>query len=760
MPDLRADQWVRAVAMTERLPAYERVTAAIAEHTGWRPPGERGDWRCPAHADGSPSLSVNRGAKGVVLHCQAGCTVDQVVAALGLRPADLFDQPLERPADGGEWTPFGPAVAVYDYVDEAGGLLFQVLRTADKQFPQRRPDKSKPKGWAWKLEDTRRVLYRLPKVLDAVAAGEPVFVVEGERDVHSIEGVGEVATCNPGGSNKWRDEYADVLAKARVIVVADKDEAGRRHARRVAASLHTVDAEVTVVEAVEGKDVTDHLAAGYTLEQLFVIDVDHNDPPPPPAPVAVRGDEPGPPPKERFTDLGNALRLVREHGTEIRYVGQWGSWLVWDGRRWERDHAGNVHELAKASVASMWRELATIDNPDRREAQAKWAVRSEGAARIEAMVRLARTDPRVAVGPDDLDADPWALNALNGTVDLRTGLLRPHDPAALHTKVASVQYLLDAQAPRFHQFLEAIVPDPDVRVFLQRAVGYSLTGLTTEQVLFFAHGSGANGKSTLFETLLALLGDYGRHSDPELLLAKGGDVHPTGVADLMGARLVVSSEIEEGRRLAEATVKQLTGGDRIKARYMRQDFFEFTPTHKLFLHANHRPIVRGTDHAIWRRLRLVPFTVTIERSDQDPHLAARLEGELPGILNWALAGARDWIHGGLTEPLAVQAASDDYRADMDILGAFLADRCVQFPYAQVTAEHLYRAYTDWCDENGERPITQRRLGMSLTERGFDRAKSTTTRRWQWTGLGLAAEEATTLDPHEKQRDARLPYADD
>lgn len=268
--------------MTDRAPAYERVTARLAEVTGWRPPAERGDWLCPAHEDASPSLSVNRGQKGVVLHCQAGCTTDEVVAALAMTKADLFDQPLARPDSDGEWTPFGPAVAVYDYVDEQGALLFQVLRTADKQFPQRRPDPSKPKGWAWKLEDTRRVLYRLPRVLEAVAAKEPVFVVEGEKDVHSIEQQGEVATCNPGGSNKWRPEYAQALAGANVIVVADKDDAGRRHAKRVRASLTGVADSVTLVEAVEGKDVTDHLQAGYTLDQLWLVDLDDTPPSEPP----------------------------------------------------------------------------------------------------------------------------------------------------------------------------------------------------------------------------------------------------------------------------------------------------------------------------------------------------------------------------------------------------------------------------------------------------------------------------------------------
>lgn len=452
-----------------------------------------------------------------------------------------------------------------------------------------------------------------------------------------------------------------------------------------------------------------------------------------------------PPEPERFTDVGNARRLVALHGAELRYVPSWGTWLVWDGRRFERDHRCAVTEKAKSVARALVREALAEPDPDRRKTAVRWAMQSEGAGRIRAMIELARSHPGVPVMPDELDHNPWLLNVENGTLDLRASVLRPHDPADLLTKLAPVAFDSGAECPQWMTFLGQILPDADVRAFLQETVGYCLTGRTTEQKLFFAYGSGANGKSVLQRVLLSLLGEYGRQSEPDLLLSRDS-AHPTGVADLQGARLVLSSEIEEGRRLAEATVKQLTGSDRVKARLMHQDFFEFEPTHKLFIAANHRPIIRGTDHAIWRRLRLIPFTVTIPDSEQDRGLAERLEAELPGILRWAVDGCRRWQQDGMSEPDAVRMATAEYREEMDLLGGFLSEKCVAMEVATASAHDLYRAYTDWCDENGERAVTQRRFGMSLTERGFDRQRMGASMRWHWLGIGLLTGQTDPTDP--------------
>lgn len=447
------------------------------------------------------------------------------------------------------------------------------------------------------------------------------------------------------------------------------------------------------------------------------------------------------------TDVANAERFVADHGTRARWCGPWGSWLVWDGTRWERDVRDNVVELAKDTARRLAEETATKTVPGesdgaRRQRMAK-AAGFQNAGRIRAMLELARSDPQVSVVPADLDADPWLLNATNGTVDLRTGRLRPHVPADLITKVAGASYHPDATALAWITFLERVLPDADLRTFVQRSLGYACTGIVAEALLWLAYGGGANGKTSLLGTVEAVLGDYAQPAAPDLLLA-GRDQHPTGMADLKGARLVLTSELDDGKRLAEATVKQLTGGDVIKARVMRGDFFRFTPTHHLWVQTNHRPEVRGTDTGIWRRLRLVPFETTIPPSEQDPRLGEKLRAEADGILAWLVAGCLAWAAHGLAEPLVVQMATADYRAEQDALGAFLTECCVEQAGASVTAADLYAAYRTWADATGEYQLNQRRLGQQLAERNLERRKHGPHRRWSWFGIGLAGAEQQQL----------------
>jgi putative DNA primase/helicase len=337
------------------------------------------------------------------------------------------------------------------------------------------------------------------------------------------------------------------------------------------------------------------------------------------------------------TDVGNAARLVATHGADIRYVARWG-WHVWDGKRWARDDLGRVYELAKEVARSVYCEAAREDDATERKSLAAWARQSENAARIRAMVELARTDPAVAVLPEAMDADPWLLTAANGTVDLRTGDLAPHRRPDLITKLAPAAYEPDARAPVWDAFLERTVPDEEVRTYLRRLAGCALPGVVVEHVLGFCYGTGANGKTTFLRALLHVFGDYARQADAALLLESRHAEHPTAVARLVGARLVACVEAGAGRRLAEVMVKTLTGGDRVAARFMHQDYFEFDPTWTVLLAANHKPVVKGTDHAIWRRIHLIPFTVTISPEEQDRDLAAKLEAEAPGILAWAVRG--------------------------------------------------------------------------------------------------------------------------
>jgi putative DNA primase/helicase len=447
--------------------------------------------------------------------------------------------------------------------------------------------------------------------------------------------------------------------------------------------------------------------------------------------------------RDTLTDWGNAQRFVYDHGGRVRYCYPWGRWLVYDSKRWVIDDACEVENLIKETVRGIYVEAANVEDASERKKLATHAKASESKKRVADALYLARSEPGIPVRPRELDTDPWLLNCDNGTVDLRTGELREHRADDLLTKMAPPAYDPAAEAPTFEHFLKRILPEEALRRFVRRAMGYAASGSVSEELLAILYGTGANGKSTLVNAVMDVLGDYATQAPPELLLAKRNS-HPTELAALFGARFVASVEVDEGRRLAEGLVKQLTGRDRITARRMREDFWQFDPTHTVFLATNHRPEVRGTDVAIWRRIKLVPFEVAIPLSEQDTALPEKLQDELPGILAWLVRGCLEYQGEGLGEPDAVLKATASYRSDMDLLAGFLEDRCVVHENARAGATQLYNAYGEWCSENGETAETQRRFGLRLRERGFASERDPETRRKVWVGIGLlhAASEAS------------------
>ena len=442
------------------------------------------------------------------------------------------------------------------------------------------------------------------------------------------------------------------------------------------------------------------------------------------------------PPGFLTTDMGNAQRLVARHGSELRFCQDWRSWLTWDGRRWEKDRVGVVDYQAKQTVRSIYREANQETEEARAKALAQHAFRSQNRTRVEAMVSLARTEPDIPTVPEDYDTAPWLLNVRNGILDLQTGGLGPHRPEALLTKLAPVPYEPDATCPLWEGFLERIMAGNEGLIgFLQRAIGYSLTGSTRAQVMFILYGEGSNGKSTFLETVHHLLGDYAQQSDSSTFAVQQNQGPRNDVARLVGSRLVSAVETEEGQRLSEVLVKQVTGGDTVTARFLHQEFFQFKPEFKLFLATNHKPQIWGTDHAIWRRIRLVPFTVKIPDEEQDEQLPDKLLEELPGILAWAVRGCRQWQDEGLGEPEAVREATGEYREEMDLLGGFLGECCRLASNSEARAGDLYQAYLAWCQQNGEREVTQTTFGRKLVERGFRKRRSTGGKR-VYSGLEL------------------------
>jgi putative DNA primase/helicase len=441
-------------------------------------------------------------------------------------------------------------------------------------------------------------------------------------------------------------------------------------------------------------------------------------------------------PDEPDSELGYARRLVHVYGDRVRYVPEWKWWLIWDGRRWARDATGQASRWMKSIARRVTSDALAIEHEKERQAALNRARRGESSAGVSGALTLAGTEAEIVVTPDDLDAHPFLLNCTNGTMDLRTGELRPHDPADLITKMTNAAYDPGAVGTEFGTFLERVQPDQGMREFLARLLGHSLEGRVSDILPIF-HGEGANGKSTLIGVVLAALGDYADAADPELLTARTFDAHPTGVADLCGLRLAVLHEIDRGRRLAEGTVKRLTGGDRLKARRMRENFWSFDPSHTFVMLTNHKPIVAGTDEAIWRRLRLVPWDVVIPAAERDKELPGRLRLELDAVLAWLVAGYADWHDNGMGEPEQVAAATSAFKAESDVLGRFISDTCLAAPGMSVRSSELFTAWCKWCAEQAEEPGTQTAFSLSLTNRGFDKKSTSVGNFWQ--GLGLASE---------------------
>jgi putative DNA primase/helicase len=443
-------------------------------------------------------------------------------------------------------------------------------------------------------------------------------------------------------------------------------------------------------------------------------------------------------PYEPTTELGYANRLVHVYGDRLRYVPPWRRWLVWDGRRWAYDDSGQARRWMKTIARRITTDAMAIVDETKRKAALNLARRGESSAGVAGALELASTHELIAVTPKELDADPFLLNLQNGTFDLRTLQLRPHDPADLLTKLAGAAYDPAASGAEWRKFLERVQPDEAMRAYLGRLTGQALDGRVTEHVLPINYGDGANGKGTFHEVILHALGDYAAPADPELLTARTFDAHPTGTADLFGLRLAFLQETDAGRRLAEATVKRLTGGERLKARRMREDFWSFDPSHTFMMFTNHKPIVTGTDEGIWRRLRLVPWNVKIPSDEQDGELADRLKLEADAVLAWLVDGYRNWREHGLVDPDPVVAATTAYRAESDTLGRFLTDRCLLMAAAHVRSSELFAAWQRWCVTEGVEPGTNKAFTEALQNRGYNTERTRVGMVWR--GIGLAADD--------------------
>lgn len=739
------------------LPFYERYLPKLT------PDGRLYKTNCPFHDDENPSFKIHpetgdyRG-----YHCygcgESGDVYDFYAKKNGLNSKTDFPKVLAGiAADFGIETTKPRKAAVipfdkskipfkhyklgmpkhkYHYQDASGETKYFNCRFEPKDFRQCAPD-----GLTWSLNNIKKLPYNLVRVSTA----DTVYIVEGEKDVGTLHKINLVGTCNSGGGGNWSDELNEHFKSKNIILIPDNDKKGREHMQDVAKKLSGLCVSMKWIElpglAPKG-DVTDFLKAfdpteaAQRLAELVEAAAEYE----PFKELFKDG------PMYHLTDQGNAERLIKIHGNEIRYCHPFKRWYIWAGGRWGFNNTGLLKRFCKDVVVKELL-LEAIKAPDKsaRKEILDYSQYCETNRKLLGMLSMAESEPGIPILPEDLDKNQYLFNCKNGTINLKTGELLAHNPDDLIGKITPYNYDPEARCPKWLAHLDLVMGGNQSLIdFLQKAYGYCLTGDTSERKFFVCYGSGANGKSITSDVVSLALGEYSMRTPTETLLVKRGNAGiPNDVARLMGARFVFASESEAGQQLAESKIKDITGGERITARFMRGEWFEFYPEFKVWLGTNNKPVIKGTDNAIWDRLRLIPFTVRISEDQQRPktELMEGFISEMPGIIAWLVQGCLKWQSDGLGWPSEVMNATNEYRSEMDILAVFLDDCCVIGPTNEVIKKNIYAEYEKWTEANGERKISKKMFGKRLTEKGFDSYRGTGG-VWKWIGIGLVTYSDT------------------
>jgi len=688
-----------------------------------------GLWTDRATGEGGDIFDLVAAQRGI----NVSADFAQVLEAAG----ELLGQAPTQPAVKVRKTPalddLGPATAKWDYLDAAGNLIAVVYRydpsDGRKEF---RPWDAKRRKMA---PPEPRPLYNQPGLLDAAL----VVLVEGEKCAQALIEAGIVATTAMHGANAPADKTDwSPLANKAVLIWPDRDKPGWTYATQAAQAILSAGAKSCHIlyppeDAAEGWDAADAVAEGFDVgtflahgPRLQIHDVTMVDEPVISTDESVWG-----------TEDALALAFTRRYHRDWRYIATWGRWLVWDGRRWRGDETLAATDL----IRSVCRQAALrADSP-------RLAAKLASCSTVGGVERLARADRRHAASTDEWDADPWLLNTPGGVVSLTSGRRRPHERADRMTKITTATP--DGACPQWLTFLADITGgDQALQAYLQRMVGYCLTGVTSAHALFFFYGTGANGKSVFTNVVSTILGDYATTAAMDTFVETRNDRHPTDLAGLRGARFVCAIETEQGRRWNESKIKAITGGDKISARFMHQNFFEFTPNLKPVIVGNHKPVIRNIDEAMKRRLHLVPFTVTIPPEKRDGGLTDRLLAERDGIMAWAVEGCLAWQREGLRPPACVVEATEEYFEAEDALGRWLEERCVREANARALTAELFNDWKQWAEAAGEFVGAQRRFSDLLITRGLQ--------KWR-NGMGVRGFQGIGLK--HAQTPAYTPYAD-
>lgn len=739
---------------------------------------------CPFHADKNPSFSVNpRKGFGHCFSCGAnkdviefvqdmdGITFVQACEKLGAqkwepkRPikheaASLPDRVTSKPPADAERPDFtirslGEPSAVYEIKDVDGSLIAYECRYEAEGKKEIRiwswgaRGNSAP-GWGVGHLNQPRPLYGLERLAEKPQA--QILMTEGPKKADA--GAQLLPLCSlsiTGGANAWhKHDFAPIRGR-QVLIWPDADEPGKAMAEKMAALLADpkgLGCKVRVIKPngqAEGWDIADAHKEGWDSARTIAWAKEHVADYEPPAPAAPKAElppveppsaPPAPPSAEEdgaapasMSEDMLADHLVETHAEKWRYVKPWGAWFEWRGDGWYKDETAKIDRIAVEVTrqALYWPEAAPLSPDGKRRINSK---RTAGAVRD-----LAMSDRRIAALADQWDTDPWLLGVPGGVVDLRTGKLHEAKPTDYMTKRCRVKPE-PGPCPLWLEFLGRITERDQALVdYLQRFAGYSLTGITSEHALAFLYGTGANGKTTFIQTISQILGDYALSAGFELLAESKNERHPTEIARLRGARLVITEETDAGGGWNEGRIKRLTGGGKISAHFMRQDDFEFEPQFKLLIAGNHKPRIKAVDEAIKRRIHLVPFTVTIPPEERDKALLKKLEAEWPQILHWCIQGCLLWQDASLSPGERILEATEQYVEAEDVIGAWIAD-CCEREGETVDGRNLFDSYRKWCEAQGEHAWSRRAWSNALLDRGFAQTRSKNSRGFD--GISLKA----------------------
>ncbi|HBI6962783.1 TPA: hypothetical protein K8N27_001137 [Clostridium perfringens] len=726
--------------------------------------------KCPCHNDKNASLTISYNSKEekTMLYCHAGCNTKDIVESVGLKMSDLFDKPLE--VEDKHKSAFEKDIeAIYKFYDENGDLAYEKIRKKGKKFLHRRYidgetvwgmeegiyTETFPGSKSWSIKERpgakkayypgqEQLLYNLPNVIKGIKEEQTIFITEGEKDSDSLITRGLIATTTSIGATKgdlgkkWPSRFNSFFKGANVVLLPDNDEPGKRFMEHIAIELKNIANNIKIVELPDlskKEDITDWLEYGndiYDLQALvkrtdeFIefkgnIIYDYN-----------------------WSDVGNAERLISLHGKDIKFNVNSGKWYVWNGVNWELDNSFKVENLYRIVLRRFQNAIPNINISDdeiatkkQQEKAKSFVLRNETDGKIKSVLNQAKTFK--GINFMESDKDDYLFNTPNGTINLRDLSQKKHDRKDLITQCSNYSFNRENdKCPNWIAFLNRIFcGDQELINYVQKAVGYSLTGDMSEQCLFMLWGGGANGKSTFVKALEDIMGSYAATIKGETLMEKNGQDGARGdLARLTNKRVVIASELQEGQVFNEPLLKVLSAGETLPVRFMYQEEFMLKPKFKLWIMTNKKPKVKGNDHGIWRRWRMIPFKYKFTEKEKDPNFyEEKLKPELEGILLWAITGYQMWKEQGFEAPKEVMEAVEDYKMDMDQVARFIEDCCFIRDDAECTGSAMYDEYLNWCINEGENyKMTNHKLARDLKEKGFVNKRDMNGKKW--IGIGV------------------------